>query len=72
MLVDITPIAKIDWESKGARAYSVPFTSDGYWARSRLPLFVASSGKPGKTIVAIGGIPLQPLTPLHQHEHSHS
>ena len=54
MLVDITPIAKIDWESKGARAYSVPFTSDGYWARSRLPLFVASSGKPGKTIVAIG------------------
>lgn len=55
MLVDITPIAKIDWESKGARAYSVPFTSDGYWARSRMPLFVASSGKPGKTIVAIGG-----------------
>ncbi len=55
MLVDITPISKIDWESKGARAYSVPFTSDGMWARARMPLYVASSGKPGKTIVAIGG-----------------
>lgn len=55
MLVDITPVSKIDWESKGARAYSVPFTSDGYWARTRMPLYVASSGKPGKTIVAIGG-----------------
>jgi len=55
MLVDITPISRIDWESKGARFYSVPFTSDGYWARSRMPLYVACSGKPGKTIVAIGG-----------------
>lgn len=55
MLVDITPISKIDWESRGARAYSVPFTSDGYWARTRMPLYVASSGKPGKTVVAIGG-----------------
>ncbi|MEZ4532338.1 MAG: succinylglutamate desuccinylase/aspartoacylase family protein [Thermomicrobiales bacterium] len=55
MLVDITPISKIDWESQGARAYSVPFTSDGMWARTRMPLYVASSGKPGKTIVAIGG-----------------
>ena len=55
MLVDITPIAKIDWDSKGARAYSVPFTSDGYWARTRMPLYVACSGKPGKTVVAIGG-----------------
>ncbi len=54
MLVDITPISKIDWESKGARAYSVPFTSDGMWARTRMPLYVASSGKPGKTVVAIG------------------
>lgn len=54
MLVDITPISKIDWESKGARTYSVPFTSDGMWARTRMPLYVASSGKPGKTIVAIG------------------
>ena len=54
MLVEITPISKIDWESKGARAYSVPFTSDGMWARTRMPLYVASSGKPGKTIVAIG------------------
>jgi len=54
MLVDITPISRIDWESKGARAYSVPFTSDGMWARARMPLFVASSGKPGKTVVAIG------------------
>lgn len=54
MIVDITPVSKIDWESKGARCYSVPFTSDGMWARTRMPLYVASSGKPGKTIVAIG------------------
>lgn len=55
MIVDITPVSRIDWESKGARAYSVPFTSDGMWARTRMPLFVACSGKPGPTIVAIGG-----------------
>ncbi|MGE3798186.1 MAG: succinylglutamate desuccinylase/aspartoacylase family protein [Thermomicrobiales bacterium] len=55
MILDITPIEKLDFDSKGARKYSVPFTSDGMWARTRLPLYVASSGSPGKTILAIGG-----------------
>jgi predicted deacylase len=54
MLIDITPVERLDFDSKGARYYSVPFTSDGMWARTRMPLFVASSGKPGKTILAIG------------------
>jgi predicted deacylase len=54
MLIDITPIEKLDFDSKGARYYSVPFTSDGMWARTRMPLYVASSGKPGETILAIG------------------
>ncbi|CAN5547194.1 N(2)-acetyl-L-2,4-diaminobutanoate deacetylase DoeB [soil metagenome] len=55
MLIDITPIDAIDWDSRGARRYSVPFTSDGTWGRTRMPLFVACSGKPGKTVLAIGG-----------------
>src|SRR5680860_367038 len=55
MLMDITPVEQIDWESEGARHYSVPFTSDGMWGRTRMPLYVACSGKPGKTILAIGG-----------------
>jgi predicted deacylase len=55
MLIDITPIEKLDFDSKGARKYSVPFTSDGMWARTRMPLYVACSGRPGKTILAIGG-----------------
>jgi predicted deacylase len=55
MLADITPVDQIDWESPGARFYSVPFTYDGTWARMRLPLYVACGPKPGKTIVAIGG-----------------
>ncbi|MCC6791000.1 MAG: succinylglutamate desuccinylase/aspartoacylase family protein [Thermomicrobiales bacterium] len=55
MLIDITPVEKIDWESPGARRYSVPFTMDGTWGRERVPLYVACGPKPGKTIVAIGG-----------------
>jgi len=55
MIIDITPVEQLDLESKGARFYSVPFTSDGMWARTRLPLYVASSGKPGQTVLAIGG-----------------
>jgi predicted deacylase len=54
MILDITPIDKIDWETPGARRYSVPFTLDGTWGRVRVPLYVACSGKPGKTVVAIG------------------
>jgi predicted deacylase len=55
LLIDITPADQIDWESPGARRYSVPFTMDGTWARERLPVYVACAQKPGKTIVAIGG-----------------
>jgi N2-acetyl-L-2,4-diaminobutanoate deacetylase len=55
MLIDITPIEQIDWDSPGARRYSVPFTSDGMWGRTRLPLYVANAKRSGKTIVAIGG-----------------
>jgi predicted deacylase len=55
MLADITPVTKIDWESPGARFYSVPFTYDGTWGRMRLPLYVACGARPGKTVVAIGG-----------------
>jgi len=54
MILDITPIEKIDWETPGARRYSVPFTLDGSWGRVRVPVYVACSGKPGKTVVAIG------------------
>ncbi|CAN5578126.1 N(2)-acetyl-L-2,4-diaminobutanoate deacetylase DoeB [soil metagenome] len=54
MLINSTPIEKLDFDSPGARKYSLPFTSDGMWARTRLPLYVACSGKPGKTILAIG------------------
>ena len=55
MLTEITPVNRIDWESPGARRYSVPFTYDGTWGRMRLPLYVVCGPKPGKTIVAIGG-----------------
>jgi len=55
MLANITPVDQIDWESPGARMYSVPFTYDGTWGRLRLPVYVACGPKPGKTIVAIGG-----------------
>lgn len=55
MIMDITPVNQIDWETPGARWYSVPFTYDGTWGRMRLPLYVACGPKPGKTVVAIGG-----------------
>lgn len=55
MLIDITPVDRIDWESPGARFYSVPFTFDGTWGRMRLPLYVACGPKSGQTVVAIGG-----------------
>lgn len=55
MLIDITPVDQIDWESPGARRYSVPFTSDGTWGRIRVPLYVACARHAGPTIVAIGG-----------------
>lgn len=55
MIPNITPVSQIDWDGAGARYYHVPFTLDNTWGRVRVPLFVASSGKPGATIVAIGG-----------------
>lgn len=55
MIADITPISQIDWDSAGARFYHIPFTLDNTWGRVRVPLYVASSGKPGPTILAIGG-----------------
>jgi predicted deacylase len=55
VITEITPVGKIDWESAGARRYSVPFTMDGTWGRVRLPLYVACSPKSGPTVVAIGG-----------------
>ena len=55
MILDITPVAKIDWDTPGGRYYHVPFTSDGTWGRIRVPLYIACSGQPGPTILAIGG-----------------
>ena len=55
VLIDITPIDQIDWDSVGARRYSVPFTSDGMWGRIRIPVYVANAAQPGPTVVAIGG-----------------
>jgi predicted deacylase len=55
MIVDITPVAQIEWDRVGARFYHVPFTLDQTWGRVRVPLYVACSGRPGPTIVAIGG-----------------
>lgn len=55
MILNITPIKDIDWESKGARFYHIPFTSDNTWGRIRVPLYIACSGRPGPTILAIGG-----------------
>lgn len=55
MILNITPIKDIDWDSKGARFYHIPFTSDNTWGRIRVPLYVACSGHPGPTILAIGG-----------------
>jgi len=55
VLLEITPVDRIDWESPGARRYAVPFTMDGTWGRMRLPLYVACATRPGSTVVAIGG-----------------
>src|SRR3954467_4018714 len=55
MIPDITPIEQIDWDGAGARFYHVPFTLDQTWGRVRVPLYVACSGRPGPTVVAIGG-----------------
>ena len=55
MILDVTPVDRIDWDTPGARRYSVPFTRDGSWGRVRVPVYVACSGKPGRTVVAIGG-----------------
>lgn len=55
MIVDITPVGRIDWETPGARRYSVPFTLDNTWGRVRVPLYVACAPNPGKTVLAIGG-----------------
>src|SRR3954467_14458799 len=54
VIVDITPVNQIDWETPGARKYSVPFTMDGTWGRVRLPLSVVVGRSPGPTVVAIG------------------
>src|SRR4051794_26371175 len=55
MIPDITPVEQIDWDRAGARFYHLPFTFDHTWGRVRVPLYVACSGRPGLTIVAIGG-----------------
>ena len=55
MILDITPIGAIDWESPGARFHHIPFTHDHLWGRIRVPLYIACSPNPGPTIVAIGG-----------------
>ena len=55
MILDITPIADIDWETPGVRFSHLPFTFDHSWGRVRVPFYVAVSAKPGPTVVAIGG-----------------
>jgi predicted deacylase len=55
MITEITPAREIDWERTGRRLYHVPFTADGTWARTRVPLYIACGPQPGTTIVAIGG-----------------
>lgn len=55
MIVDVTPIERIDWDRPGGRFYDVPFTFDHSWGRVRLPLYVAVAANPGPTVVAIGG-----------------
>ncbi|MGH2373304.1 MAG: hypothetical protein ACRDIC_07470, partial [bacterium] len=55
MILQVTPPARLDWESPGKRLYHVPFTLDGTWGRVRIPLCVICGARPGKTVVAIGG-----------------
>jgi predicted deacylase len=55
VILDITPVERLDWDSPGKRVYHVPFTMDGTWGRVRVPLAVICGPRPGPTIVAIGG-----------------
>src|SRR5438067_12452687 len=55
MIRDVTPVARLDWDSPGKRLYHVPFTLDGTWGRTRMPLGIVRGPRPGPTIVAIGG-----------------
>src|SRR5438874_10373954 len=55
MILNITPVSELDWESPGRRLYHVPFTMDGAWGRVRVPVCVICGPRPGPTIVAIGG-----------------
>jgi predicted deacylase len=55
MILDITPVSDIDWDSPGKRIYHVPFTFDGVWGRVRIPLCVICGSRPGKTLTIIGG-----------------
>ncbi|BBH24942.1 succinylglutamate desuccinylase [Paenibacillus baekrokdamisoli] len=55
MIVNVTAISKIDWDSEGKRNYHIPMTYDGEWARVRIPLCVICGIKPGKTLTVIGG-----------------
>jgi predicted deacylase len=55
MIVETTPVTRIDWESPGKRLYHVPFTLDGTWGRVRVPLGIWCAPRPGKTVAAIGG-----------------
>jgi predicted deacylase len=55
VILNITPVAEIDWDGPGARIYHLPFTHDHLWGRIRVPLYVACSPNPGPTVVAIGG-----------------
>jgi predicted deacylase len=55
VIKDVTPVGAIEWDAPGKRLYHVPFTLDATWGRVRLPLCIIHSGKPGKTVVAIGG-----------------
>jgi predicted deacylase len=55
MILDITAVGQIDWDTPGKRLYHVPFTLDGTWGRVRVPLCVVCGPAPGRTVVAIGG-----------------
>lgn len=55
MIIQVTPIDQIDWDSSGKRLYHIPFTMDGAWGRVRVPICIICADKPGKTVVAIGG-----------------
>ena len=56
MIREVTPVARLDWDSPGKRLYHVPFTLDGTWGRARVPLGVVCGPRPGPTIVANGAV----------------